>query len=885
MKLLSCHIDAFGKLKDLDVEFSPQITAFCEENGWGKSTLAAFLRAMFYGLSGDRKRKTEDNERQRFEPWEGGAFGGRLTFEAAGKTYTAFRQFRRDGDVFELRDARTNLPSGDYSENLGRELFGIDRASFLRTVFLDQNDLPAAATDDVSARISNLSENTNDMNNYQTADQALKDLLGMYGPRKTGELGKLSGTIAALAEKERGFGRLEEALDGQNRSLEELRRRKAEQAEEAVLLGGRLQRSSTQAQILAKKAQYQDLLDRTQRLQDEQWEAADFFPGTVPDTATVDAMSLLIRDLQKSEQTIGFYLPSPEERQQLSALEREFSGGIPSDEDLKKASNAERSHAELRREEAAQQLSEEETARLSGLTDRFGDSEAPGGVLEKWGRRSEERTRQREASVQRREKELQLSDIRRRQMHMTFLLIGGLAAAAVGIALCFLLRTAEKLWMPGWIIAAAGAVCALAGLILRFRAARTGSKEELKRGIEALALEERRLAASADDAEEYCAAYVRSAGEDYTEETAGAVLRRLCEEYTDYAALREKRRKAEENAPGKQADRLKDVLSRFLERFGKPCTEPAEELEALRSERRELGELREKKQKCLEAQKEAGERFDGLQVLLGRCGLTPAGTGAAELAVQADQIRSAATLYRQKSAEAEKALGEQQAFEEKNDVEALLAFLPEEDLPEPAELSRQIQALRQAQEDTDRQLQETRTQLHLLEEQYDERTRVREELAEKQTRKAQLEAAVEDVQNARRCLTQARESVTARYSEPIRQAFRGYMSRITSAQAGHYYVDASARVTVEGGGLQRDPAVLSTGLRDLTGFCLRLALVDAMYRAEKPVLVMDDPFVNLDPEKAAQALDLLEEVSRDYQIIYFTCSGHRMPAAGREENV
>ena len=32
------------------------INIICEDNGWGKSTFAAFIRAMFYGLDGDRKK-------------------------------------------------------------------------------------------------------------------------------------------------------------------------------------------------------------------------------------------------------------------------------------------------------------------------------------------------------------------------------------------------------------------------------------------------------------------------------------------------------------------------------------------------------------------------------------------------------------------------------------------------------------------------------------------------------------------------------------------------------------------------------------------------------------------------------------------------------------
>lgn len=39
MKLRSCHIDNFGKLSDLHLEFQDGVNLFHEPNAWGKSTL------------------------------------------------------------------------------------------------------------------------------------------------------------------------------------------------------------------------------------------------------------------------------------------------------------------------------------------------------------------------------------------------------------------------------------------------------------------------------------------------------------------------------------------------------------------------------------------------------------------------------------------------------------------------------------------------------------------------------------------------------------------------------------------------------------------------------------------------------------------------------
>ncbi|MCR5425630.1 MAG: AAA family ATPase, partial [Lachnospiraceae bacterium] len=87
MKLISCHIENFGRLSDYSLSFAEGLHTICRENGWGKSTLAVFLRVMLYGFENEGKRSTEENERKRFRPWQKGTYGGTLTFEAGGRTY------------------------------------------------------------------------------------------------------------------------------------------------------------------------------------------------------------------------------------------------------------------------------------------------------------------------------------------------------------------------------------------------------------------------------------------------------------------------------------------------------------------------------------------------------------------------------------------------------------------------------------------------------------------------------------------------------------------------------------------------------------------------------------------------------------------------------
>ena len=109
----------------------------------------------------------------------------------------------------------------------------------------------------------------------------------------------------------------------------------------------------------------------------------------------------------------------------------------------------------------------------------------------------------------------------------------------------------------------------------------------------------------------------------------------------------------------------------------------------------------------------------------------------------------------------------------------------------------------------------------------------------------------------------------------ISNAFQKYFGILTENTDRNWQVDANISIRMKEQGQLRDVRTMSAGYKDLIGICMRFALVDAMYPGEKPFLILDDPFVNLDDEKLARGRRLLAVLSQDYQVIYFTCHGSR----------
>jgi len=83
-------------------------------------------------------------------------------------------------------------------------------------------------------------------------------------------------------------------------------------------------------------------------------------------------------------------------------------------------------------------------------------------------------------------------------------------------------------------------------------------------------------------------------------------------------------------------------------------------------------------------------------------------------------------------------------------------------------------------------------------------------------------------------------------------------------------------VQVEQDGEMHDSSELSKGLKDLVQICMRMALVEAVYKGvEKPILILDDPFVNLDNERLEKAKGMLTRIGKEYQMVYFICHESR----------
>lgn len=201
MKLLDCHIENFGAFHDFDLSFTDGLNVVMQPNGWGKTTLAAFVKAMFYGFDGKRVRDVSENERLRYKPWQGGKYGGYLDFEADGREFRVTRSFgdTRARDRFKIVDLRTGTSAAsEVGENLGEWLFGIDANAFQKSVYVVQNGLGYdGSSASLRNRLNSLVNEADDVAGLDAAFKALDERRKFY--KKTGDRGRIAEISTQMA--------------------------------------------------------------------------------------------------------------------------------------------------------------------------------------------------------------------------------------------------------------------------------------------------------------------------------------------------------------------------------------------------------------------------------------------------------------------------------------------------------------------------------------------------------------------------------------------------------------------------------------------------------------------------------------------------------------
>ena len=144
MEILELNLRHFGKFTDYKLELHAGINIISGGNETGKSTLHAFIRAMFYGLGRTRSRALD--EYQLRQPWENPAwFEGSMRILYDGKIYRIDRNFYRKDARVSVVCETDGMQAEDPEAALRIFTAGLSETDFDNTVFIRQTGQAVSA--------------------------------------------------------------------------------------------------------------------------------------------------------------------------------------------------------------------------------------------------------------------------------------------------------------------------------------------------------------------------------------------------------------------------------------------------------------------------------------------------------------------------------------------------------------------------------------------------------------------------------------------------------------------------------------------------------------------------------------------------------------------
>ena len=204
MRIEKINIVNFGGLKDKSLDFSDGINIIEGPNEAGKSTIGAFIKFIFFGLS-SRTDGKNISERKKYQSLVGEKACGSLEYSAAAKHYRIYREMSAAGNNKDTVIV-TDLDSGEEletKEEIGKLLFGVNGDLYTQTAYIRQADGSRVDGDEVLRSIDNMLSagdekiDTGDtLSRLEDAENAL-----VYKNRKGGRIADLTAKRDRTAEK------------------------------------------------------------------------------------------------------------------------------------------------------------------------------------------------------------------------------------------------------------------------------------------------------------------------------------------------------------------------------------------------------------------------------------------------------------------------------------------------------------------------------------------------------------------------------------------------------------------------------------------------------------------------------------------------------------
>ena len=263
MKILQMTA-SFGKLQNETLTLHDGLNVLTAPNESGKSTWAAFLLALLYGVdSSERTTKTNLPAKAKYRPWSGAAMEGRLEVEWNGRRIAIERTGRARAPMSEFRayDLETMQPvAGMTGENCGEMLLGVGRSVYERSAFLAQGGAAVTSDTALERRLASLVTSGDESVSFTDSRRRLNDWKNRCQHNKTGLLPQARAELAMAEDTLAQIHALHQSDVALAAQREELLARQAELQDIAAEL-----KAQEAARRLAQKREAQEAAEAAER--------------------------------------------------------------------------------------------------------------------------------------------------------------------------------------------------------------------------------------------------------------------------------------------------------------------------------------------------------------------------------------------------------------------------------------------------------------------------------------------------------------------------------------------------------------------------------------------------------------------------------------------
>ena len=780
MKLLKCHIENFGKLSGYDYEFKDGLNTIKENNGYGKTTFANFIKAMFYGMEAKRNTKVLI-DRKKYIPWQGGAFGGSVEFELNGKKYKIERFFgkKEAEDVFKLYDLSTNLECDDFSQNIGEEVFNLNKEAYERSTFISGQNIETAMNDSISAKLGNILESENDVNTSEKAIKILEDAIKNY--KKTGDRGEIN-------EKKLEKTNLEKKLEQSKIDEKNLQERR--------------EKYSSLKQELKEKEEERQNLNKllTLKIQEE------------TKNAKLENYKILQNNLEEAKKN-------------LEQTETFFKAGTPTDEEtdtlIEKSFEIEKYKVEVENFETSTLENEDENNlkkifdnnRISEeiINDKISDYKSINDI--------DNQIKVNEEKKSNLANELRVLNKQRKLDKTLCIILGILICVGIIVAMYGFANQKMQIATGATIF---GILIAIAALIK----INTYSKKS-----------------------QNCK------DKDEEEKDIGEYIGKLKE---------------------KKYNLQMEVDSFITMYSGKnDIDDVIFELTEIKSQFNKYKDMKNSNDLLIQKQSEITAKLKDLEESMKEYFSKYFPVINQSYVAYAQEIKIKKGLLIQYKQEFEAKLRAAEEYKKNNKLDELQNVKSYNMIAiNKGEIEEKIKQITLEINNINDEKNYVKNQIELLESNldsvFDVETRI-DELAQKIE---EMEEKCKILEKTKKYLETAKEQFSSQYLNRMKKNFMKNLQLINGSELD-INLDVNLNVKVNEQGSGKDIGYFSTGYKDLIYICMRLSLIDSLFEKEKPFIILDDPFVNLDESKIKNATDLLKNIAKDYQIIYFICHDSR----------